>query len=378
MTNLQGHILSVVDPGFRSFPDGFILSDPAEQQQARLLLWLSLYRHLHETARGRHPACVRRLIKQLQEAVPVQLFHPLSEKVALAGGRYYWRLSVPGFPSPANARHWKGLFRYFIDKAAAPRHMHLSVTDACPMAGSELKKAENHPALNELIETIRRFRSAGGSKLTLRGGEPMLRRCELPQLLRAADRDLETWLQTTGYGLTDDRARRLKAAGLSGLYIDLDYSHAGDCDRRRYPGAFDWALRAAVAAHRAGLVTCLNFHACRTNVTPQHLDQYLELAHKVGASFVQLLAPPKTGPVEQRLSSEQYDLLEAAYLLYNSDPAYATYPIVEYPGFLRRRQELPFADPNLVLNELNRIETTLAGSREKVSQEPSYSVMGSH
>ncbi len=338
-------ILSTSSRASGHAPAGSITTDPAGQREARLLLWLALYRQVENAAEGRRSQRISRLIQCLQREAPIRLQPPRSQKVALIDGRFYWRPSIPGFPSKANTRYWEQYIRHLFTGASAPRHLRLAVTGACPMAGSEQPAGGEEPALGRLIGEIRRHRDQGTSKITLCGGEPMLRRRELPALLQAAGTDVECWMETTGYDLTDDRARQLKAAGLTGLCIDLDYSHAEDCDRCRcYPGAFDWALRAAVAGRRAGLVTCLNFHATRANVSPEHLEQYFDLAGKVGAAFVQLLDPPEPAPAARRLSEGQYDLLEAAALLYNSDPAYAAYPIVDYAGYDRRRRRNLVAD----------------------------------
>lgn len=313
---------------------GHLLTDPIDRQQAYLFLWSALYRQLCEAAGTERSARLARWVGRFQQELPTQLYHPFSRKVVRIDGRYFWRLAIPGFPSPANTAYWAQYLQPGFGEQPAPRRRRLCVTGACPMAGFEERDAETAPSLEELIKKIRLYRNEGAGVLILHGGEPMLRRRELPALLRAAGPGIEGWLETTGYNLTEDRARALKAAGLTGLYLHLDDSHAEDGDRRRrYPGAFDWTLRAAVAARRAGLVVCLNFHASPDNVTPLLLEQYLELAYRVGAAFVRFLDPPATTP----LSREQYDLLEAAYLLYNSEPAYADYPIVEYPGYEQRR-----------------------------------------
>ncbi len=344
---------------------GGLVTDPAGQQEARLLLWTALYRLTQEAAGQQRSSRIRRLIQRLQKEAPARLLPPLSQKAALIDGRYYWRPAIPGFPSEANTRYWRSYVRHLLTGQTPARHLRLAVTDACPVAGAEQPDGAEDPTLNELADTIRHYRDEGIVKITLCGGEPLLRRRELPALLRAAGPPVECWLETSGYDLTDDRARQLKAAGLTGLCIDLDYSHAEDCDRcRRYPGAFDWALRAAVAARRAGLVTCLNFHARRTNVSPEHLEQYFDLARKVGAVFVQLLDPPATAPAAQRLSEKQYDLLEAAALLYNSDPAYAAYPIVEYAGYERRRRQNLLADLYVDLNGIEHDEAMPASGLE--------------
>ncbi|GAB3528935.1 hypothetical protein GCM10027443_07470 [Pontibacter brevis] len=67
---------------------------------------------------------------------------------------------------------------------------------------------------------------------------------------------------------------------------------------------------------------------------------YVELAHKLGAAFVQVLEPRAVGHYvgqEVTLSPAQQQLLTAFYEKLNKDPKYQHLPILVYHEYHRRR-----------------------------------------
>ena len=182
----------------------------------------------------------------------------------------------------------------------------------------------------ELIRIVRLYQDFGTTKITFCGGEALLRLEDIYAILEAASPVTDFWIDTTGFSLTDDKARKLKMLGLTGLSIRLNHYNASSCNNfRDHPEAFDWVVRAAVAAHRAELVSSLTFYALPSFTNVHDLEQYFNLARKLGVAFVEIMEPDSRKE-EASLSEEQRELLQTASLLYNSDPAYADYPIIIY------------------------------------------------
>lgn len=66
----------------------------------------------------------------------------------------------------------------------------------------------------------------------------------------------------------------------------------------------------------------------------------MDLAKQFGVAFVQLLEPKASGRYAGKdvaLSKDQVALLERLVVEYNSNPTFATYPIIDYADFLSRR-----------------------------------------
>lgn len=116
------------------------------------------------------------------------------------------------------------------------RDLRISVTDRCNFRCSycmpkevfnsnyEFLRREQLLSFEEITRVARIFASLGVRKIRLTGGEPLLRK-NLPVLiehLAAIDSIQDISLTTNGVLLTQDRARRLKNAGLSRITISLD------------------------------------------------------------------------------------------------------------------------------------------------------------
>ena len=179
------------------------------------------------------------------------------------------------------------------------------------------------------------------AQIQLSGGEPVRRYADVLAVLEAATPETDFWLLTSGLGLTQTRARQLRAAGLTGVQISLDHHEPALHDFfRGFEGAFQAAEAAVRAARAAGLVVGLNRCATRAFTTPTNLMAYAELARGWGAHFIQLPEPRAVGHYAGQdvdLARAQEALLEDFYHQLNTHPAYRSYPIVTYHGWHQRR-----------------------------------------
>jgi len=146
--------------------------------------------------------------------------------------------------------------------------------------------------------------------IILTGGEPMMR----PDVYRIAEygtgKGLRMVLATNGTLLSEERARRLVAAGIRRISISLDGADAETHDQfRGVKGSFDGGLRGIRCAKKVGLEFQINTTVTRHNL-PQ-LPQILDLAVDLGAAAYHLFLLVPTGRGKdlqgEAISSHDYE-----------------------------------------------------------------------
>jgi MoaA/NifB/PqqE/SkfB family radical SAM enzyme/SAM-dependent methyltransferase len=131
--------------------------------------------------------------------------------------------------------------------------------------------------------------------LTLTGGEPLLRE-DLDQIAASFDERTNLVLNTTGDGLTVERARALRDAGIFSIGISLDSTDADEHDRMRgKKGAFRTAVDALETASLKGFYPYVIAVATHDFLQPDSFWKFMRFAHDAGALEVHLLEPSATG-----------------------------------------------------------------------------------
>jgi MoaA/NifB/PqqE/SkfB family radical SAM enzyme len=306
------------------------------------LVWLAL-RHIP------HPLLALRTVQQLRQTR--RLFSGDFDliKVAYNGGRYYYDLNTPGWPSRAfDDYHLSELNRItpFRQGSHYLKILLLAITKKCAMQCAhcfEWDALNGKEKLSEedLLSIVGHFQHNGVGQVQLSGGEPLLRMPAILKLLEKAQPNTEFWVLTSGHRLTAENAQALAQAGLTGISISLDHVHPQLHNQfRGFDTAYAWVEAAAAQARQAGLLVSLSLCATRAFVTEENLLAYMELAHRLGAGFVQILEPRAVGHFagqDVALTTEQTQLLEDFYLRLNYDPAYRHLPIITYHEYHRRR-----------------------------------------
>ncbi len=213
-----------------------------------------------------------------------------------------WVLSthLPPFPSPA----FEGLLAQIAaDRPGRPRlhSVTLGVTNRCPYrcwhcynAG---RRTQDLPVAL-LRQAVAHLQDRGLVMLALSGGEPLLRD-DLEELVAGVDPRTCVTVNTTGYGLTPQRAVALRQAGVFALGVSLDAPDEATHDRLRgHPGAWATARQALALAADAGLFPYAIAVATREFLQPEVFWPYLEVAAAAGAREVHLLEPCPTGRLE--------------------------------------------------------------------------------
>jgi MoaA/NifB/PqqE/SkfB family radical SAM enzyme len=315
------------------------------QRLARLGLWLRVARlALGLLPLTRVPAVLRALYaERRQRHLGVQ------RKYARFGGRWYWDLHGPAWPSPA----FDGFVRRELRRAASPtaataglQTALVAITKRCPLRCAhccEWLALNQREALTraDLVALVTRLQDFGVAQIMLSGGEPLQRFDDLCHVLASARPETDFWVLSSGVGLTLERARRLRQAGLRGIALSLDHYDAAAHDAfRGRPGAFAAVVAAAAAARAADLTLAVTLCPTRAFVSSTALERYAELARTLGAGFVQVLEPKAVGHFagqDVALDAAQQATLEAFCLRLNHDPAAAHLPLVSYPDLARRR-----------------------------------------
>ncbi len=271
------------------------------------------------------------------------------KKIAQVGGKYYWGAYIPAWPSCIFHDFLKAeLHRVYPlgIKTNRLNNIYLAITNKCPLQCDHcyewdaLNKRENLSA-EGLKSIVQKFQLEGVSQIHLSGGEPLVKMKDIIELLHTSEKKSEFWVLTSGFNLTLENANVLKKAGLTGVMISLDHFDPEMHNMfRGFHNAYSGAIDGARNAIAAGLVTVLNLCVTKAFVTKENLMTYMELAKRLGVSFVQFLEPRAVGHYKGKnvdLSREQELIVEDIYITMNYDDTFSDFPAVCYHGYHQRR-----------------------------------------
>ncbi len=220
------------------------------------------------------------------------------ERIIEFGGRYVVNVHFPPYPSGA-FDSFVGQFRQIGDVAERRLYsLTLAVTNRCPYRCWHCYNAgrsQHDLPLDTLRSVVAELQELGVVLVTLTGGEPLVRR-DLADVAAAFDDRTCLFLNTTGFGLTPDRARMLHDCGIFGAGFSLDSTDAGEHDRMRgHEGAFRIALDGLALAASAGLYPYVISVATREFLEPERFWPFVRFARDAGALEVNLLEPCPSG-----------------------------------------------------------------------------------
>ncbi len=270
-------------------------------------------------------------------------------KFIKSGGRYFFMDNIPGWPSEA----FNGYFRAEAIRLKRSEGVgiplstvFLSVTSKCPMRCRHCFERTNLSgteflSLEDLKAIVRKLKDYGVYHIQFTGGEPLERFDDLISLINYSKKGTDIWLNTSGYGLTIEKAAELKKAGLTGAEISLD--HWDESEHNHFRGndnSFSWAGNAVVNCNRQGILTCLSLCATNRFISDENLRRYVLLAMEWDVSFIRLLEPRETLVYkgdEIFLSPDNLTQLEEFFQNASSPDVINEYPIVTYPYYHQRR-----------------------------------------
>ena len=165
------------------------------------------------------------------------------DKPVVHEGRLVYTSFLPPLPSKAAAQAIhatdasRGLFEGFVTgRRRAPISMYVAVTGRCPYRCAHCSAAGLHEGQELDTRSVKKIladvQDMGTAIIGLTGGEP-LARADLAELIASIDDRSVSCLFTSGAGMTPDRARELKRAGLFAVGVSLDSADPAAMDARR-------------------------------------------------------------------------------------------------------------------------------------------------
>jgi MoaA/NifB/PqqE/SkfB family radical SAM enzyme len=269
-------------------------------------------------------------------------------------GKYYFApvLRIPRWPSPAFDRMVAGGgLNLGSDGLPAKTQIDtaiLAITRRCPLAclhcyeNSGPSAAEDVP-LGLWRAAVRTLQAGGASVIVLSGGEPLERFEDLVELLKSGDpRNSDFHIHTSGWGLTPEKARILKEAGLVAGGVALDTADPIAQDRlRNRSGSHEQSVRAVRILGDAGIFPYINMVLSHETAKPDNLRGFLEFARASGAGFVSMYEPKPCGRFLRPAADPFLDESERAaatvfFLKANAAWAFRKYPLVMFLPYFER------------------------------------------
>ena len=178
-----------------------------------------------------------------------------------------------------------------LDGLGMPLWLVLELTYRCPLKCPwcsnpvDFERYRNELSTEEWKGVLKRGRELGAVQLGFTGGEPMLRR-DLEELVEEADRlGYYTNLITSGVGLTTDRLRALKAAGLKQVQLSVQAPDRALNETLVGLDVFDHKIAIARAIKAEGMPMVLNIPVSRHNII--HTREFIDLAADLGVEYVE-------------------------------------------------------------------------------------------
>jgi MoaA/NifB/PqqE/SkfB family radical SAM enzyme len=213
-------------------------------------------------------------------------------KYAKVGKKYFVNPFAPYFPGK--------YFSKMLDNNSVrqyplkPNYAQISITNVCPCEcyhchventqdrSLDLPKEKVFEAIDDIID-------AEFPVMFFVGGEPMSRFNDLVEFVKSAKRKMDTRIFTSGVGVTTEKLKILKEAGLEGICVSLDhYEEQIHNDQRKNNQAFKSAVFTINEAARLGFyvsaVCCTTGRMARSG----EYKKVVDLAESLGAHSIQI------------------------------------------------------------------------------------------
>jgi len=230
------------------------------------------------------------------------------EKVRRFKQQFIINTFIPPFPGPAFDRF---LSTYFTPGGRTSiQSVDLAVTNACIFNCWHCYNAGriiDDLSTGTLRNIVHELQNLGAIVINFTGGEPCLRH-DIADICSALGDDSCGILATTGYGLTDDIAGRLRETGVYSISISLDSADEREHDaKRRAKGAFRIALKGIETAKKAGFYTYTCAVPSKQLLEEENFRKLVDLNRALGVNELQLIEPTPAG----KIASSKLDFGEA-------------------------------------------------------------------
>ncbi|MFH1115506.1 MAG: radical SAM protein [Pseudomonadota bacterium] len=240
--------------------------------------------------------------------------------------------TFPPYPSPAFDKRISNYLNN-LDLMDLPSGIvSVSTTNSCPYScafcsTNAKRKAENDLDEELLKKTITRIENLGTPTIILHGGEPMYRYERFLRFVKHVSDETCLWMFTTGYGVTAENARELKANGLFGVWVSLDhYTPEVHNGLRGNPRAFENACKAVGHFKNAGVYTCLSLVPPDDLLDPENFKKFYDFARDLGVAEIRVMEKKPSGREACRGVAPHSPVLEQLQKDLYHDPAYRNHP----------------------------------------------------
>lgn len=221
------------------------------------------------------------------------------ERILKINGKIFSNSYLPSHPSEASDRMLK-LFKKMETGIYDPQALIISATNKCPgncpYCYNKKNQAKEDLPLKKIKEVIRFFQKKGIFGIFIVGGEPLLRP-DLEEIIKESAKHCSVHLDTMGAGLTLEKAKSLKKAGLEAIQISLDHYEEKIVDKTvGFSGAFKLAVEAIKTGKEAGLYVCSVMVMTKKMLYDwEELTKYLDFVKKLGSNEVMVYEPKPAG-----------------------------------------------------------------------------------
>jgi MoaA/NifB/PqqE/SkfB family radical SAM enzyme len=283
----------------------------------------------------------RKFKQDRHEAVSISSEFLLREDIVHFGNQYILHSVFPPIPSkafdnamfPAVQRHLR------LDKPLFPSWADVSLTYNCPLRCWHCSaEGHVHPktdlSTKQWIHILAQLQSAGVYYIALTGGEPLIRD-DLEEIVTSINSRSVVALATSGVGLSLERAKRLREAGLYYILVSLDHPIPAVYDRMRgRQGAYQSAIDALNFSHQAGLYTILQCVVTKEFVQQQTLFELVEIGKDLKVQEIRLRGVVPAGRLFSKdiatfLTDEDRKVLMADFAFFRKKPGYPKISLFE-------------------------------------------------
>lgn len=222
------------------------------------------------------------------------------EKLILAGGKVFVSTFVPPLLSKPYGRYLKWA-ENFYSKKYLPRYLCICFTNQCLYNCEHCSNAKVNKGTElsdeEIIKVFDFFKTKGIFKVIFTGGEPLLRP-SLIDVIGKLDKDsVFVAVCTSGFGLSLEKAQKLKESGLTLIKIGLDFSdQERNDDYKKFKGAYKNSIEAIKNSVKADLCVVVQTLLRRELLDePQRLFDFVNFLEKLGVNELLFLEPKPCG-----------------------------------------------------------------------------------
>ncbi len=232
-----------------------------------------------------------------------------------------------------------------------PRIVSWNVTHRCPLRCAHCYSNSGEVRLAHELDTeegkalLGQIAGAGTGIVVLSGGEPLVREDIFDLAVHGTRLGLRMAMGTSGIGITDPVAGRIRDAGIRKVAISLDSLRPAVHDRfRRVPGAFHRAVMSIPLLQDHGVPVQLNVTVTRENY--DEIPAILRFGKEAGVEDIQLffLVPTGRGSTVGDISPSAYEEMIRNVLLLSAEEGISIRPTCA-PQFVRIAKELGISRP---------------------------------